>query len=114
MFPNCLKFSESLNKIRKSKDIDAHFFHEMFKIDKNNRVAYFKDTKNGNNVVKVDYDFLHIVPPQNAPDFLKPIAAANGYVDVDPATLQHNKYPNIFAIGDSANLPTAKTAAGVM
>lgn len=54
------------------------------------------------------------MPPQNAPDFLKPIAAGNGYVDVDAATLRHNKYPNIFGIGDSANLPTAKTAAGVM
>jgi NADPH-dependent 2,4-dienoyl-CoA reductase/sulfur reductase-like enzyme len=114
MFPNCLKFSDKLNQIRKEKDITTHFFHDMYKIDKNNRVAYFKDTKNDNAIVKVDYDMLHIVPPQNAPEFLKPIAAANGYVDVNPATLQHVKYPNIFAIGDSANLPTAKTAAGVM
>jgi hypothetical protein len=27
MFPNCLKFSESIDKIRKSKGIDAHFFN---------------------------------------------------------------------------------------
>lgn len=114
MFPNCMKFSDRLNLIRQEKNIAAHFFHDMFKIDKDNRVAYFKDTKNDNAVVKVDYDMLHIVPPQNAPEFLKPIAAANGYVDVDQGTLQHVKYPNIFAIGDSANLPTAKTAAGVM
>jgi sulfide:quinone oxidoreductase len=45
---------------------------------------------------------------------VKPIAAANGYVDVDTATLRHNKFKNIFAIGDAANLPTAKTAAGIM
>ena len=27
--------------------------------------------------------------------------------------MQHNKYPNVFALGDVANLPTAKTAAAV-
>jgi sulfide:quinone oxidoreductase len=35
-------------------------------------------------------------------------------VDVNQATLQHNKYKSVFALGDAANLPTAKTAAGIM
>ncbi|CAF5132957.1 unnamed protein product, partial [Rotaria sp. Silwood1] len=38
---------------------------------------------------------------------------ANGYVDVHKETLQHKKFPNIFAIGDCTNLPTSKTAAAV-
>ena len=114
MFPNCLKYSEKLDEIRKQKQIEAHFFHDMYKIDKDNRKAYFRDTKNGNADVVVDYDFLHMVPPQTAPAFLKPIAAGNGFIDVDQGTLRHNKYKNIFALGDAANLPTAKTAAGVM
>lgn len=113
MFPNCLKYSDKLNEIRKGKDINANFFHDLYKIDKDNRKAYFKDTKNNTDVV-VDYDFLHVVPPQTPPEFLKPIAAGNGYVDVNIETLRHNKYANIFAIGDCANLPTAKTAAGVL
>ncbi len=45
---------------------------------------------------------------------MKPLAAPNGFIDVDQATLRHKKYPNVFALGDAANLPTAKTAAGVM
>lgn len=114
MFPNCLKYSEKLDIIRQKKDIEAHFFHDMYKVDKDNRKAYFRDTKNGNAEVVVDYDFLHMVPPQTAPEFLKPIAAANGFIDVDSATLRHPKYGNIFALGDAANLPTAKTAAGIM
>ena len=113
MFPNCLKYSEQLEVIRKNKGIDAHFFHDMYKVDKDNRKAYFKNTKTNEDVV-VDYDFLHMCPPQTAPEFLKPIAAGNGFIDVDAATLRHNKYPNIFALGDAANLPTAKTAAGIM
>ena len=39
--------------------------------------------------------------------------AGQGWVDVDINTLQHNHYPNIFALGDVANLPTAKTGAAI-
>jgi len=63
MFPNCLKFSDKLNEIRKQKGITTHFFHDLYKVDKDNRKAYFRDTKNGNADVVVDYDFLHIAPP---------------------------------------------------
>ena len=56
-----------------------------------------------------------MVPPQTAPEFItsSKLAAGNGFVDVNINTLRHNKYPNVFGIGDCANLPTAKTAAGV-
>lgn len=33
------------------------------------------------------------------------------FVDVDPQTLQHRRYNNIFAIGDVAGLPTLKSYA---
>jgi sulfide:quinone oxidoreductase len=36
-----------------------------------------------------------------------------GWVTVNRETLQHTKYPNVFGIGDNANLPTSKTAAAV-
>jgi hypothetical protein len=41
------------------------------------------------------------------------LADANGYVDVVKETLQHKKFPNVFAIGDCTNLPTSKTAAAI-
>ena len=110
MFPNCLKYSDKLNEIRKQKGITANFFHDLYKVDKDNRKAYFRDTKNGTEKI-VDYDFLHVVPPQTAPEFVKPLAAGNGFIDVDACTLRHPKYPNVFALGDAANTPTAKTAA---
>lgn len=34
------------------------------------------------------------------------------FVDVDPETLQHHRYSNIFALGDAAGLPTIKSYAG--
>ena len=42
-----------------------------------------------------------------------PLADANGFVDVVKETLQHKRYPNVFAIGDCTNLPTSKTAAAI-
>ena len=87
MFPNCLKYSDVLDEVKTKKGITTHFFHDMYKIDKDQRRAYFKDTKNGGADVVVDYDFLHVGPPQNAPDFLKPLAAPNSFVDVNIATL---------------------------
>jgi len=36
-----------------------------------------------------------------------------GYVQVDPKTTRHVKYPNIFSIGDASNLPTSKTIAAI-
>ena len=39
------------------------------------------------------------------------LADPNGFVNVNKETLQHVKYPNIFALGDCTNAPTSKTAA---
>ena len=61
------------------------------------------------------YDLLHVTPPMSAPDFLKrgPLGNADGWVDVDKYTLQHVRYPNVFALGDASSLPTSKTGAAV-
>jgi sulfide:quinone oxidoreductase len=66
----------------------------------------------------LDYDAAHVVPPQSAPDWVKSGALADpdderGFVDVDPHTLAHRRYPNVFALGDVANTPNAKTGAAV-
>ncbi|MEX1013895.1 MAG: FAD/NAD(P)-binding oxidoreductase, partial [Candidatus Paceibacterota bacterium] len=39
--------------------------------------------------------------------------ANKGWVDVDEYTLQHKRFENIFALGDVAALPTAKTGAAI-
>ena len=64
-------------------------------------------------LLRREFDLLHAVPPQKAPDFVRvsPLADAAGWVDVDPATLRHKQYANIFALGDAGNSPNAKTAA---
>ncbi|MEQ8626761.1 hypothetical protein [Ekhidna sp.] len=41
------------------------------------------------------------------------MSAMTGWLDVSHETLQHNKYSNIFGLGDAAGLPTAKTGAAI-
>lgn len=63
----------------------------------------------------VHFDMMHLAPPQCAPDFIRnsPLAAETGWVSVDPKTMQHTKYDNIFSMGDVSNLPTSKTGAAI-
>lgn len=58
---------------------------------------------------------MHIGAPMAPHEFLakSPLADANGFIDVVKETLQHKKFPNVFAIGDCTNLPTSKTAAAI-
>jgi sulfide:quinone oxidoreductase len=61
--------------------------------------------------VTVPYDFMHITPPMVAAEEIakSPIGSAKGWVPVDKETLQHVKYPNVFALGDIAGIPMGKT-----
>ena len=63
--------------------------------------------------VNHEFDMLHVVPPQVAPQFLadSPLAAESGFTDVDQHTMQHVRYPNVFGLGDAGSMPNAKTAA---
>jgi len=63
----------------------------------------------------IHYDMLHTAPPSVAPKFIQdsPLVNDAKWLDVDHHTMQHNKYANIFGLGDVAALPTAKTGAAV-
>jgi len=68
----------------------------------------------------LDYDYIHIIPPQRAPDFVVQSGLSwadrwtdQGWVEVDMKTLRHLRYPEIFALGDVAGVPRGKTAASV-
>ena len=58
---------------------------------------------------------LHVTPPMSSPELLWGSALVDhtDYVSVNPDSLQHTKYPNVFGIGDCTNAPTTKTAAAV-
>jgi sulfide:quinone oxidoreductase len=91
--------------------------YNLVKVDGPAKTAWFIRTdKDGNKeTVETTFDMLHVCPPQKAPDFIRssPLADQAGWVDVDPNTLKHKKYANIWGLGDATNSPNAKTAAAV-
>jgi sulfide:quinone oxidoreductase len=99
----------------KKYDASLNFFHNLIAVDGPSKKATFSvnapDTEP--TTVEVEFDMMHVCPPQTAPDFIRvsPLADAAGWVDVDQATLRHKSYDNIWSLGDVMNAPNAKTAA---
>jgi sulfide:quinone oxidoreductase len=92
-----------------------NFGSKLIAVDGPNRKASFAQTDAEGKVteVELDYDMLHVTPPQRAVASVaqSALADATGFVEVDAATLQHTRFPNVFALGDACNTPNSKTAA---
>ncbi|MDT0497277.1 TIGR01244 family sulfur transferase [Algiphilus sp. W345] len=99
----------------KKYGIDLDFGQTLVAVDGPGRRASFARTRTDGSreIIEQDFDMLHVVPPQTAPDFIRvsPLADASGWIDVDPGTLQHRQYVNVHGLGDAANTSNAKTAA---
>lgn len=96
------------------RGIEVFFKHNLVEIRAGSKEAVFQNADSGEEIVQ-PYDMIHVVPPMSSPDFIKqsPLANAGGWVDVDKASLQHTRYPNVFSLGDASSLPTSKTAAAI-
>ena len=96
-------------------DATLNFFHNLVSVDGPAKKATFKVAKPDTDLteVTVEFDMMHVCPPQVAPDFIRvsPLADTAGWVDVDQATLRHKFFENIWSLGDVMNAPNAKTAA---
>lgn len=99
----------------KAYGITLNFGHTLIAVDGNRRTATFRRAGSDGTAETCDtsFDMIHVVPPQTAPDFIRvsPLADAAGWIDLDPVTLRHKKYANIFGLGDAGNTTNAKTAA---
>jgi sulfide:quinone oxidoreductase len=110
-------FAKALTKVVQGYGIKTNFNTNLVAIDGANKTATFEVTDSEGNKTRIEktFDMIHVTPPQSAPDFIKtsPLANATGWVDVNDKTLQHNKYPNVFGLGDAGSTGNAKTAAAV-
>jgi sulfide:quinone oxidoreductase len=66
----------------------------------------------------MEFDMLHVVPPQSAPDFVKQSLLAEaasplGWIEVNKNTFQHTRYANVFSCGDVCNAPASRTGAAI-
>lgn len=107
-------YRSTLEQVVKRKEIDCRFRHELIEVKPQSREAVFKHLDTGEQTT-IPYDMLHVTPPMGPPDFLAAsrLADKDGWVEVDPASLRHSRYSNVFGLGDCSNLPTSKTGAAI-
>ena len=74
------KYEKTLLKVIERHNIEMHFFVKLAEIDGPNKRAKFIGfgEKNKDHEYWVDFDMIHVTPPQSAPDFIK-IADAYGF-----------------------------------
>jgi sulfide:quinone oxidoreductase len=132
------EFAKTLNHIIASRHIIFKPFYSPISIDGKAKTITFRyntamagndcmtqknvklhEEVQGDTEMVMPYDMLHLAPPQTAPKFIQesPLAMADGpnkgWLEVDIHTLNHPKFLNVYGIGDSAALPTAKTGAAI-
>ena len=120
-------FTPRLEEIYRERNIPVDMRCKLRAIDTHDKKAYFDQTvtlADGTESVKkivAEYDFMHFLVPQCAPDFVRESGlswtvgnlAADGWAMADKETLVHKSYPNIICLGDCAGIPTSKTSAAI-
>lgn len=79
-------------------------------VQKDKKIAIFKNQKTGETKEKL-YGNFYSMMPYTYHSVLSDagLADSTGLLNVNPRTLQHAKYDNIFGLGDVTNVPTTKT-----
>lgn len=110
-------FADELNRVAAGYGIEVRTSSEVTHIDAPGKSVTINNIADGSEE-QVGYDMLHVVPPQSAPDWLRNTRLADptnpgGYVEINPDTMQHSRFPNVFALGDAGSSPNSKTGAAI-
>jgi sulfide:quinone oxidoreductase len=110
-------FARELVKVAARYGIGVRYQQNLVAVDGAARTATFEmvgEQRKGERIT-VPFDVLHVTPPQSPAEEIRssPLANAAGWVEVNQNTMQHVRYPNVFALGDVASSPNSKTAAAV-
>jgi sulfide:quinone oxidoreductase len=108
------KYAATLEHVVARKGIETRFRHELVAVRPETSEAVVRSLDTGEDET-MGYDLLHVAPPQRPPRVVEesPLAGPSGWAEVDPATLQHIRWANVFSLGDASSLPTSKTGAAV-
>lgn len=107
--------ADSLDKVIADYGIHLHSSSEVTAVEPGK--VKLSSVGDGGTDTMLSYDMLHAVPKQSAPDWIKssPLSTGDevGYVDIDKHTMQHLRYPHVFALGDAGSSPNSKTGAAI-
>ena len=110
--------SERAEQLFRRQDVTVNRDHVLRRVDPVRRIATYATPAGP---VEMQWDFINVIPPMRAPAVVRqsPLPwqdgpfAADGWLEVDKATLRHRRYPNVFGVGDVNGVPKGKTAASV-
>lgn len=119
--------AEKVRMLYGERGIESHFERTLIAVEPGKKIATFSrpelDPLTGEMTTgteEMPYDYLHVIPPQRAPEVVRQSGLSwpdrwlgQGWVEVNPQTLRHVRYPEVFALGDVAGVPKGKTAASV-
>ena len=110
-------FARELVKVAARYGVNVHYQRNLVAVDGAAKTATFENVgdQNKGERATVPFDMLHVSPPQSPPEEIRssPLVNAAGWVEVNQNSMQHVRYPNVFALGDVASTPNSKTAAAV-
>lgn len=111
-------YARTLRQVAQQRGIEVRHGWTLRELRPAEQLAIF-DVREGDSLRTgtIPYAMLHAVPPMTAPAVVvgSPLAdgSPGGWVAADRDTLQHPVWPEVFALGDVAGLPTSKTAGAV-
>lgn len=134
-------FKTRLYEINNERGLVLKHAYSLEKIDGPNKKAYYKQTKEANNdggpitmndpnneiketetedgLKVIDFEVCHLAPPQRAFQWVQESKLAHqegpdkGWMKVDQFSMQNPDYPNVFGVGDTIAVPTARTGAAI-
>ncbi|XP_030765724.1 sulfide:quinone oxidoreductase, mitochondrial [Sitophilus oryzae] len=108
------KYADALWKICKERNITVNTRKNLISINPQNSEATFQNLDQPEEKTTISFSMLHVVPPMSTTESVrtnKELCNEAGFVEVDKSTLQHVRFPNVFALGDCSSSPNSKTAA---
>jgi sulfide:quinone oxidoreductase len=108
---------DELNRKIAEYGIELRLNSELVSVDPAAQEALIRNNVTGS-TEELRYDVLNAVPPQSAPDWLKATELpapgdGGGFVEVDPQTLRHVRFPNIWSLGDAAATTNSKSGGAL-
>lgn len=110
------EYAEKILELWKERQLDYRTHTILERVDTRTDTAVLKNTQTGATTA-VTYKMLSLDLPLVGPSWAKAAGLddqdSDGFIAVNPMTLQHAKYHNIFALGDCAAIPTIKSYGAV-
>jgi sulfide:quinone oxidoreductase len=108
---------DELNRKIAEYGIELRCSSEVTSVDAAAQTVLIRDNATGA-TEELRYDVLNAVPPQSAPDWLKAtelpaLGDAGGFVEVDPHTLRHVRFRNVWSLGDAAATTNSKSGGAL-